>query len=248
MEETITLKKHTLSVNSTFKKLLKLPKEKTYVIGEYNIDGHNIDYIHNAVVSIHNYPETDQVIQDYLECFPDKVNEKTKVGGFTPLMILCRHFDGSSFTVLNILIERGADLNAIDDYGKSVFNHCLDGLKSVIHGSNIWSKYLSLVKILLERGSDPDHVYKGKSVFLHYLKLCYYGYEPHEENIDLFISKSLNPGIVFKKSIRFVDTISNNRKLVEYLEEKIDDTSTEEPKFTSEQIDDLVHKIMKLIE
>lgn len=296
MENNTVLKNYVLSNNDNNDKLLQLPKENiSYGVGKHNVKGSDIDYIHNAVVSIHEYPETDEVIQEYLDIFPDKVNERTKTGNFTPLMVLCQYLHQSSSIVLDILLEKGADVNAIDDYGKSVLNHCfeglkncmydgkkylslikillekgadvntideygksilnhcLDGLKSVVYSSDKWITYQTLIKILLKKGADPDHIYQGKTVFLHYLKICdhnnYDEYPICKENMNmgLFISKSSDPGSIYKKNIRYIDII-NNESLVKYLKKNIEIPKAEGNKLTSEQIEDLVCKINKLIE
>ena len=87
------------------------------------------------------------MLKEYLDKNPDKVNIKNKEG-YTPL-ILASIFSngGSSLKTVDFLLERGANINLKDN----------DGMTALMHVSYN-SKFSSnkTVKFLLERGANPN--------------------------------------------------------------------------------------------
>lgn len=248
--EDIILENHII-VPSSIKKFLELPEKNVeYNIGTRYYSGDDIDYIHRAVVSLEEFPQTDEVIIDYLNTYPEKVDVRTKTDGMTPLMFVCKNFELSSFTVLHILLDEGVDVNAINEDGASVLDFCLYGMNIPFFISDIkrYEIYNQVICELLERGANTDHVYNGKSVFMRYLELCDKINFYSEDTIDLFISKTSNPHFIYQKTTSFFDTIKNN-KLSEYLRNNIEDNNNEDnnEKFSSEKIEEFVDMIMNLV-
>ena len=49
----------------------------------------------------------------------DRINATDRYHGMTALMHACRCIDSNSLAIVNLLLEKGADVNAADDYGRT---------------------------------------------------------------------------------------------------------------------------------
>jgi len=248
--ENIELKKYTLYTPEFLENtLLKIPsKEECYLVGnDKTLKGSDIDYIHNAVVRTAELTNTINVIRDYLNEYPDKVDARTKKSGYTPLMVLCEHFDGSTYETLSVLIESGADLNAVDEKGQSVLIHCLNRIEELYSGIDynckLRYKYESLLRILLDKGANPDYKYKGKSVYQRYLYFCdkqnIFRVKDDNDVLEMFIEKCSDPKIIFKKNISTFDTLTKS-SLIEYLNKNI-------CRIENDNVSELIDQIIEII-
>lgn len=84
------------------------------------------------------------------EISPDTINDK----GFTPLMTIARHCRCKALEMLTLLIEAGADINAVDEKGWTAAAHAA-------HGG--WAKGL---KLLLNEGASEFLNIEGKQIHL----------------------------------------------------------------------------------
>jgi len=268
----IHLRSHKIYPRKLPEYLCQLVPDKMYNVGQFQYPGSNFDYIHFIVSS--TFGESDDlrldIINQYLDLFPEKVDLPSEQGKHTPLMIACAHYNLSTLDIIRTLIERGADVNAVDEYGATplLYAYVIYFYKNVNH--KIKTKTSELILFLLEKGADPCHELERiniKKIFssFYMINTKYNLYEIYvkmigiigndydKEIIDNFISKIPQLNRKFNDTY-FFDTI-NNKKLIDYINSKILETeskSSNPPSILEEQgfsqKEDILKKIVELLD
>jgi ankyrin repeat protein len=128
----------------------------------------------------HRDPTIIDRITDYVQQYPDSLNEKNSKG-WTPLIISARNSQTySSDVIVSLLIDLGADINAQCEQGETAL---ITACQNSGYGSAS-----STVKILFERGADPNIVSSIGTVF--HVVCCNYRYN-YATILDLLLKTNI---------------------------------------------------------
>lgn len=129
------------------------------------------DYLHRIVMKTGKYEDLNKYIVEYLNLYPDVINNKDEEGRTALMLASENSYELSTDKTVKILIEHGADLNIVDNKNRTALFYAILAINQLSPTSTERT-----IELLIKNGSkinlDEDKVYNNED--LENLKLSEY--------------------------------------------------------------------------
>ena len=135
--------------NEELKYLFEDDYDKAYSCGNDYIST-GFTHLHKCVLMTKKYPKLlEKYIELFINIYPGELFIKNNMG-WTALGLACVNVDKfSTFNIVNLLINKGSDVNSINEYGISIFDETICSLEE--------QSDVEIIKFLLSSGVNVNY-------------------------------------------------------------------------------------------